>query len=115
MIARTGVYLIVALCMAVGALAVLLGQSVAVADSSDNQMVPAVKVGLSIPFSELGGDGPGQEINLPWPGMQGMSCPGYCDSARSQCLIEYQKSQRVPGFNPACHNVYKTCVAKCTL
>jgi hypothetical protein len=115
MITRMGVYPIVASCMLVGALAVLLGQNVAVTDSIDNEIIPTAKVGLTIPFSELGGDGPGQEINLPWPGMQDMSCPGYCDSARSQCLIEYQKSQRVPRSNPACQNVYKTCVAKCSL
>ncbi len=114
MINRIGVYRIVVLCALAGALVVSLNEYAAIADSRDNQMIPAVQVRLSIPLDDLDGGAPGQEIDVPRPGMQGPNCPGYCKSAKTQCLIQYQRNQRVPSYNPGCESMYMTCVAKCS-
>ena len=108
------VYRIVVLsCTLVGAF-LLSDQYAAASDSSDNQTIPAIKVDFYIHLGDLDGGGPGREIDIPRPGMSGPNCPGYCDSAKTQCLIEYQKNQRVPSYNPGCRNMYMTCVAKCS-
>ncbi len=114
MINRIGVYRIFLLSTVVGALVALTGHYAVAADSGDNQIIPTAKVHFSVDLGDLDGGGPGREIEIPRPGMQGPNCPDYCYSAKAQCSIEYQKNQRVPSYNPGCRNMYMTCVAKCS-
>ena len=114
MIIRAEVYRIVVSSALVGALVALTGEFAAAADTSGNQIIPAVKVGLSLDLGDVDSGGPGQEIEISRPGMKGPNCPVYCASAKTQCLIGYQKNQRMPSYNPGCRNMYMTCVAKCS-
>ncbi|HTY24182.1 MAG TPA: hypothetical protein VMC85_13700 [Desulfomonilaceae bacterium] len=115
MITRMRRYPIIVLCTLIGALVFLSAQYAAVADSSDHQTTPTTKVAFAVPFMEMdGGGGPAQEITPPWPGMRGLSCPGSCDTARDQCLIDYQQGQRVPRFTQACEKMYMSCVSRCS-
>jgi hypothetical protein len=111
---RIGVYRTVFLCAVIGVFVLLLNEYAAVADSSDNPVILVAGVWLGIPIEDLDGGAPGQEIDVPRPGMQGPNCPRHCDSAKTQCLIQYQKNQRVPGHNLGCESMYMTCVAKCS-
>jgi hypothetical protein len=115
MITRMRRYSIIVSYAVVGALVVFSAQYAAVADSSDHQTAPTTKVAFAVPFMEMdGGGGPAQEITPPWPGIRGLSCPSYCDTARDQCQIDYQQGQRVLRFNQACEKMYMSCVSRCS-